>query len=360
MSEIGWDFSYPYYDVDSGDKYWYEQDLTKSAYFMTGDPRKIYNLIVSKTDMMFVEKNADGNYELSVAFADTKDIRYLYNDRLLIWHELQCFTSDRIRIFMNNYEDEPFDDNDVPTKENSYFLSDILAQDGKHLYDEFIQKWTSHHFLNLHEQPEEDFKIKTFSEDEIAECMAIEESILVAKEEAADRLENGLNTILKSLEEKVEKFKGFSAKLEMLHYSTLILIKPQAVANGLVGPVMDDIVRRGFSLLTGGYVLPTLEDAELHYQEHKGKPWFEKITKSLSSGRIFFAIVGSKNKDTVKAMRKFIGDTDPKKAEASTIRARYGTGVDNNIIHGSDSFEAADREKRLWMNVYKRFKETGK
>jgi nucleoside-diphosphate kinase len=133
--------------------------------------------------------------------------------------------------------------------------------------------------------------------------------------------------------------------------STLIIIKPSAVARGLVEPIMTEIARKGYIVLVEKYYIPTLQNAEEHYEEHRGKPWFEKITKSLSSGKIYFAILGISGNNTVALMRKLIGSTDPKTAEASTIRARFGTSVDDNVIHASDSDQSAERECRLWLNA---------
>mgnify|MGYP003630539138 CR=1 FL=1 len=143
-------------------------------------------------------------------------------------------------------------------------------------------------------------------------------------------------------------------KLKMDSNSTLIIIKPASFAKQDHLKIMDELTKKyGYTLMSGKTMQITLEQAEMHYEEHRGKPWFEKITRQLSSGPLYVAVLGSEHIDTVSRIRKLIGATDPKEADPYTIRARYGTCVDDNVIHASDSSESAHYEKQLWAGFMK-------
>lgn len=143
--------------------------------------------------------------------------------------------------------------------------------------------------------------------------------------------------------------KAMLEKLELMTFSTLIIIKPPAVSRNLVNPIMEEFTRRGYKVLWSIMCTPTKEMAEEHYKEHKGKPFFPKITAQLSSGPVYVCVIGNGESNCLKSVRKFVGATDPKSAEASTIRARYGSSLDDNVIHASDSEASARRETALWV-----------
>ena len=128
---------------------------------------------------------------------------------------------------------------------------------------------------------------------------------------------------------------------------TLVLVKPDAVARGLVGEVLDRLERRGLQLRA--IELRTLDraTAEEHYREHIGKPFFESLITFITSGPLVAAVAqGPRAIDTWRAM---MGPTDPVKAPSGTIRGDFGLVVTENLVHGSDSLESAAREVALFF-----------
>lgn len=91
-----------------------------------------------------------------------------------------------------------------------------------------------------------------------------------------------------------------------------------------------------------------VELAEMHYGEHKGKPFYDNLVQFITSGPVFAMVWEGEN--VVELTRKMMGKTNPKDAEPGTIRGDYCMYVSKNIIHGSDSMESADREISLFFN----------
>lgn len=137
--------------------------------------------------------------------------------------------------------------------------------------------------------------------------------------------------------------------LQQLRHKSLVIIKPPAYARGLTDIIFAELKAKDFEVRCKKILTPTRELAEAHYAEHRDKPFFEKIVSQLCSGEVCVAIVISEGRDNVARLRKLVGATDPHQAEASTIRARYGTSLDDNVIHASDSDASGDREARLWL-----------
>lgn len=136
--------------------------------------------------------------------------------------------------------------------------------------------------------------------------------------------------------------------LNALKHKCFILIKPPAFARGMTDTILEEFKRRGFQIILKRTLKPTRVQAEEHYQEHSHEPFYEKIVDRLCSGEVCIAVVLSAAENNVELCRSLVGATDPKVAEAGTIRARFGSSIDDNIIHCSDSNESADRETRLW------------
>ena len=132
---------------------------------------------------------------------------------------------------------------------------------------------------------------------------------------------------------------------------TLILIKPDGVARGLVGEVISRIESKGYSIDAVRMLKADRSLLEKHYAEHVGKPFYEPLVEFMMSGPIV-AIVASGNR-VIEGFRSLAGVTDPTLAAPGTIRGDLardqGTKVVQNIVHGSDSPESAVREIEIFF-----------
>jgi len=132
---------------------------------------------------------------------------------------------------------------------------------------------------------------------------------------------------------------------------TLILVKPDGVARGLVGEVISRIEAKGYAIDSLRMLQADRELLEKHYAEHIGKPFYEPLVEFMMSGPIV-AIVASGNR-VIEGFRSLAGVTDPTVAAPGTIRGDLardqGTKVVQNIVHGSDSPESAAREIQIFF-----------
>ncbi|MEO6909228.1 MAG: nucleoside-diphosphate kinase [Abditibacteriaceae bacterium] len=128
---------------------------------------------------------------------------------------------------------------------------------------------------------------------------------------------------------------------------TFIAIKPDAVQRGLTGEVLARFERRGFKVTALKMTNVSRELAEEHYAEHKEKPFFGSLVDFLISSPVVAIILEAPN--AVKLSRSMIGATKPEEATAGTIRGDYTVELQANLIHGSDSSEAVERELKLWF-----------
>ena len=132
---------------------------------------------------------------------------------------------------------------------------------------------------------------------------------------------------------------------------TLILVKPDGVARGLVGEVISRIESKGYSIDAVRMLKADRSLLEKHYAEHVGKPFYEPLVEFMMSGPIV-AIVASGNR-VIEGFRSLAGVTDPTLAAPGTIRGDLardqGTKVVQNIVHGSDSPESAVREIEIFV-----------
>lgn len=124
---------------------------------------------------------------------------------------------------------------------------------------------------------------------------------------------------------------------------TLILLKPDAVERSLVGEIVSRFERKGLSITA--MQLRQLDAAilELHYEEHKGKGFYNELVSFMSRGPVV-AMVVEGPQDTWEIVRTMMGATNPKDAAPGTIRGDLGTLFTENLIHGSDSAASAARE----------------
>lgn len=128
---------------------------------------------------------------------------------------------------------------------------------------------------------------------------------------------------------------------------TLILVKPDGVARGLIGEVLQRVERRGYRLVALELRILAREVAQEHYGEHKGKPFFDDLVAFVTSGPLVAAV--AEGPGVISAWRTMMGATDPIVAEPGTIRGDFATVMSENVSHGSDSPESATREIGLFF-----------
>jgi nucleoside-diphosphate kinase len=134
---------------------------------------------------------------------------------------------------------------------------------------------------------------------------------------------------------------------------TLAMIKPFAVKQGFIGPIIAKINEAGFRISCIKSTRLTREEAETFYTIHKNKPFFEDLVEFMSSGPIVAMILEKEN--AVEEFRSLIGNTDPAKAKEGTIRKKYARSVQSNAIHGSDSEENAIIESDFFFSKKERY-----
>lgn len=134
---------------------------------------------------------------------------------------------------------------------------------------------------------------------------------------------------------------------------TFTMIKPDAVANGHMGAIINDITAAGFKIVALKYTRLSSEVAGKFYEVHAARPFYNDLVSFMSSGPIVAAILEREN--AVESFRNLIGATDPSKAEPGTIRAKYAKSIDANAVHGSDSDENAAIEGNFFFNSFERF-----
>jgi len=125
----------------------------------------------------------------------------------------------------------------------------------------------------------------------------------------------------------------------MVWEETLSIIKPDGVARGLTGRVLEALETEGLKIVGMKMVQLTKEGAEGFYQVHRQKPFFESLTTYMSSGPVVVMVL--EGEGTIERLRQLMGATDPQKAAPGTLRHRYGLSVQENVVHGSDSPETA-------------------
>lgn len=129
---------------------------------------------------------------------------------------------------------------------------------------------------------------------------------------------------------------------------TLLLLKPDAITKGVCGQIIDRFEKRGFKIAAMKMLHLTKDQAEIHYQEHTEKPFFQELVNFIISGPLIAMVIAGEN--TIKASRSMMGATNPIDAVAGTIRGDFALNIRNNIIHGSDSLTSAEREIKNFFN----------
>ncbi len=128
---------------------------------------------------------------------------------------------------------------------------------------------------------------------------------------------------------------------------TLVLVKPDGVARGLVGEVLARIERKGFTFAAIELMNVSTELAQTHYEEHCDKPFFGDLVAFITGGPLLAAVI--EGPDSIVAWRTMMGATNPVTAAPGTIRGDLATEMQNNVTHGSDSPESAAREIALFF-----------
>ncbi len=134
---------------------------------------------------------------------------------------------------------------------------------------------------------------------------------------------------------------------------TLTIIKPGAVSNEYIGPILAKIHDNGFHIAAMKLFRLTRVQAENFYIVHKERPFYESLVNFMSSGPVVTAILEKEN--AVTDYRKLIGNTDPAKAEEGTIRRLFAESIERNAVHGSDSDENAEYECNFFFSRSERF-----
>jgi len=123
---------------------------------------------------------------------------------------------------------------------------------------------------------------------------------------------------------------------------TYAMVKPDGVKRGLTGEVVRRLERKGFRIVGMKLMQIPRETAERHYGEHQGKAFFEGLVSFITSGPVVAMVVEGEN--AILEWRKMMGATNPKDAAPGTIRGDFASTIDENVAHGSDAPETAERE----------------
>jgi nucleoside-diphosphate kinase len=129
---------------------------------------------------------------------------------------------------------------------------------------------------------------------------------------------------------------------------TFIILKPDAVKRKLTGEIISRIERKNLTITKMELRVLDRASLEKHYEEHKDKPFFAGMVEAMGSGPA--VVLQVEGREAQSVMRILIGATDPAKADAGTIRGDLGIDFSENLIHGSDSPESAERELSIWFN----------
>ena len=129
---------------------------------------------------------------------------------------------------------------------------------------------------------------------------------------------------------------------------SLVLIKPDAMQRNLAGTIISRMEEQGLKVVALKMIHLDKALAERHYAIHAGKPFFEDLIDYITSTPIIAIVFEGAR--AVEVIRRIMGATDPAKAEPGTIRADFGSDIQHNVVHGSDSTETAEEEIKLFFN----------
>ena len=134
---------------------------------------------------------------------------------------------------------------------------------------------------------------------------------------------------------------------------SLLIIKPDAVQRRLTGEVLRRVEAKGYTLVALEVRSASRDVLERHYAEHEGKPFYEPLLEFMSSGPVVTAVIEGQR--CIEGFRTLAGATDPTAAAPGTIRGDlgrdWGLKVQQNLVHGSDSVDSAEREIKIWFQA---------
>lgn len=128
---------------------------------------------------------------------------------------------------------------------------------------------------------------------------------------------------------------------------TFVMIKPDGVKKKLTGEIIGRFERKGLAIEKILKKSLTKEEASKLYSVHKGRPFFDSLVEFVTSGPVVLMVISGDA--VIEIVRKMMGSTDPKEADQGTIRGDFATEIGENIIHGSDSVESAEREAPIFF-----------
>jgi nucleoside-diphosphate kinase len=128
---------------------------------------------------------------------------------------------------------------------------------------------------------------------------------------------------------------------------TLVLIKPDAVERKLIGEIISVYEKKNLDIIALKMVKADKETAERHYEEHKGREYFERLINYITEDKICALVLVGEN--IIEAVRIVNGDKDPLKSDMGSIRGRFSNHKTRNMVHASDSVENANREIKIWF-----------
>jgi nucleoside-diphosphate kinase len=130
---------------------------------------------------------------------------------------------------------------------------------------------------------------------------------------------------------------------------TFAIIKPDAVSRNITGKVLTKIEEKGFTIVAMKKLWLTKKQAEGFYAVHRGKPFFESMTATMSSGPCIALVL--ERDGAIAAWRTLMGATNPANAESGTIRKEFAVDIEKNSVHGSDAPETADYEIKYFFSA---------
>lgn len=133
----------------------------------------------------------------------------------------------------------------------------------------------------------------------------------------------------------------------MSNQRTLSIIKPNAVKKNKIGMIIASLEEAKLKVIEAKMVTLSIEKAESFYSEHKEKPFFNELISFMTSGPV--VIIALEGEDAINTNRDIMGATNPAEALEGTIRAKYGDGMTENAVHGSDGLESASRELKFFF-----------
>jgi nucleoside-diphosphate kinase len=129
---------------------------------------------------------------------------------------------------------------------------------------------------------------------------------------------------------------------------TLVIVKPDAVRRGLIGAILGRFEVRGMTVVAAELRTIDAATADAHYAEHRGKPFFDRLVRFITSGPSLVCVIEGPD-EAWRVVRAMMGATDPLEAAPGTIRGDLATAMSENLIHGSDSAESAAREIAIFF-----------